>query len=378
MSRIDRARYDASVVVAVGRERRPQARAGRVRRSRVIDEPDDAAAVAALAGHLARVRPDVVHTHMYRADVVGTKAVLALAERGHPRPYVVSTVHSSRVRSAEDRELLRGLTPDDGPADRGLAGDRAPRSPTSGRASPRSASSTTASTSSATTTRNRAARSARSTGWSPASQIVGVVARLEPEKGHQTLHRGLAARPARVPGRLPPDRRRGVAARRARAPGRGEPGRPSGRLHRPPRRHPGGHRRARRRGPAVLPRGPGPDDPRGDGAVAAGRRVGRRRDPRDGRGRRDRPPRPARQPGPWPPRSSGCSRTTPFADTLARAGHDLVHDRFCIELMVNAIEEIYDEGARASASRGSPRADPSRSGPSGWCAPATAARTIAR
>ena len=30
-----------------------------------------------------------------------------------------------------------------------------------------------------------------------------------------------------------------------------------------------------------------------------------------------------------------------------RAGHDLVHDRFCIELMVSAVESIYDEGARA-------------------------------
>jgi glycosyltransferase involved in cell wall biosynthesis len=35
-----------------------------------------------------------------------------------------------------------------------------------------------------------------------------------------------------------------------------------------------------------------------------------------------------------------------LADTLARAAHDLVHDRFCIELMVRAVEEIYDEGAR--------------------------------
>ena len=32
---------------------------------------------------------------------------------------------------------------------------------------------------------------------------------------------------------------------------------------------------------------------------------------------------------------------------LGRAGHDLVHDRFCIELMVEAVEAIYDEGARA-------------------------------
>jgi len=36
-----------------------------------------------------------------------------------------------------------------------------------------------------------------------------------------------------------------------------------------------------------------------------------------------------------------------LADTLARAAHDLVHDRFCIELMVRAVEEIYDQGARS-------------------------------
>jgi glycosyltransferase involved in cell wall biosynthesis len=43
----------------------------------------------------------------------------------------------------------------------------------------------------------------------------------------------------------------------------------------------------------------------------------------------------------------------PFADTVARRGHDLVHERFCIELMVNAVETIYDEAAariRASQS----------------------------
>ena len=37
----------------------------------------------------------------------------------------------------------------------------------------------------------------------------------------------------------------------------------------------------------------------------------------------------------------------PLADTLGRAGHDMVHDRFCIELMVSAIQTIYDEGAAA-------------------------------
>ncbi len=37
----------------------------------------------------------------------------------------------------------------------------------------------------------------------------------------------------------------------------------------------------------------------------------------------------------------------PYADMIARAGHDLVHRRFCVELMVHAIEATYDDGARA-------------------------------
>jgi glycosyltransferase involved in cell wall biosynthesis len=36
-----------------------------------------------------------------------------------------------------------------------------------------------------------------------------------------------------------------------------------------------------------------------------------------------------------------------LADTLGRAGHDLVHDRFCVQLMVNAVQDLYDVGARA-------------------------------
>ena len=32
---------------------------------------------------------------------------------------------------------------------------------------------------------------------------------------------------------------------------------------------------------------------------------------------------------------------------LGRAGHDLVHDRFCVELMVAAVQDLYDEGAAA-------------------------------
>jgi glycosyltransferase involved in cell wall biosynthesis len=52
----------------------------------------------------------------------------------------------------------------------------------------------------------------------------------------------------------------------------------------------------------------------------------------------------------------------PYADMIAKRGHDLVHDRFCIELMVNSIETLYDEAAlklRATPSipRGSRRVD---------------------
>jgi glycosyltransferase involved in cell wall biosynthesis len=36
-----------------------------------------------------------------------------------------------------------------------------------------------------------------------------------------------------------------------------------------------------------------------------------------------------------------------LADTLGRAGHDLVHDKFCVQLMAKAVQDLYDEGARA-------------------------------
>ena len=35
-----------------------------------------------------------------------------------------------------------------------------------------------------------------------------------------------------------------------------------------------------------------------------------------------------------------------LADVIARAGHNVVRDRFCLERMVAETEDIYDEGAR--------------------------------
>jgi glycosyltransferase involved in cell wall biosynthesis len=46
----------------------------------------------------------------------------------------------------------------------------------------------------------------------------------------------------------------------------------------------------------------------------------------------------------------------PYADMIARRGHDLAHERFCIEQMVNSIETLYDEAALGlRASEGVPQ-----------------------
>jgi len=72
----------------------------------VIDETDDVAAVRALASYLRLREIDVVHAHMYRAEVVGTRAAIAAGA-----PVVMATVHSSRQRSPEDVAALAALTP---------------------------------------------------------------------------------------------------------------------------------------------------------------------------------------------------------------------------------------------------------------------------
>src|SRR5207245_2384122 len=98
LTRLDPLRYDARVVaLSAGSAVRKLQRAEIP--VLVLDEPDDAVAVGALAAYLCDLRPDVIHNHMYRAELVGTRVAMALPEVGQRRPYVVSTVHSSRVRS---------------------------------------------------------------------------------------------------------------------------------------------------------------------------------------------------------------------------------------------------------------------------------------
>ncbi len=344
LTRIDTSRYDVSVVaLSAGSAVRKLVRAGFS--VLVIDEPDDAIAVGAMAAHLAEVRADVVHAHMYRAETVGMRAVLALAEIGHRRPYFVSTIHSSRVRSSEDQQLLQDLTRH---MDRLIAVSKA--------------------------IEHKLVDELRTTvpvsliyngvdlqrydhqepcctlpeeyGMEPGSQIVGVVARLEPEKGHPTL---LEAWPTVL--RAVPDSYLLIVGEGSRRDALEAQARELRIAHR------------------VVFTGRRDDVP----AVTAALDVAVLPSYREAQGLTileamalSRPVVASDVGGIpemiedgvtgllVPPHDADALaaaivrllRDHPLADTLGRAGHDLVHDRFCIELMVQAVESIYDEGAR--------------------------------
>jgi glycosyltransferase involved in cell wall biosynthesis len=345
LSRLDRSRYDASVVSLSGGSaiRRIQRLGMPVH---VLEEPDDAIAVGALATFLADAGAEIVHNHMYRAELVGTRAAIALGEAGHPRPYVIGTVHSSRIRSAEDRDVLRRLTPRmdhlvavSNAIVHKIAVERPSRVPVSlihngvdlqryDHQEP------------CCTLRDEYV-------MAPSAQIVGVVARLEPEKGHSTL---LDAWPLVL--RAVPDayllvvgegsRREALEAQVAEL-------------------------RIKDR---VIFTGRRDDVP----AVTAALDVAVLPSYREAQGLTileamalSRPVVASNVGGipemiengrtgllvpPHDPDALATAITRlladhAYADMLAKGGHDLVHKRFCVELMVSAIEDLYDEGVAA-------------------------------
>ncbi|HEX2754961.1 MAG TPA: glycosyltransferase [Candidatus Limnocylindrales bacterium] len=345
MTRMDTTHYEASVVsLSAGSAVRKLERHGFD--VTVIDQPDDADAVRALTTLLARVQPDIIHTHMYRADLVGTRAAMALGESGRRRPYIVSTVHSSRVRSHEDRELLRRLTPEmdqliavSKSIERKIAAEHRTGAPVrliyNGVDLQRYDH-----TDPCCTLRDEY-------GMEPGAPIVGVVARLEPEKGHQTLIEAWPQVLREVPAAylliVGEGSRRDFLEQWAAA-----------------------HKVAHR----VVFAGRRDDIP----AVTAAIDVAVLPSWREAQGLSileamalSRPVVASDVGGIPEMIEDGVTgllveHDNPvalaaaivrlltdhaYADTLARAGHDLVHDRFCIELMVKAVEQIYDEGARA-------------------------------
>jgi glycosyltransferase involved in cell wall biosynthesis len=346
MTRLDLARFDASVVsLSSGSAVRKLERAGF--EVLVIDEPDEAVAVGMLTAHLVETRPDVVHTHMYRADIIGTKAVTALANAGHCRPYLVSTVHSSRIRSMEDRETIRRLTPQmdqliavSKSIERKIADEHRDGAPVrliyNGVDLDRYDHQEPC-----CTLRDEY-------GMEPGSQIVGVVARLEPEKGHLTLLDAWPHVLRRVPDAYllmvgEGSHREALAARAAE------------------------NRVAHR----VVFTGRRDDVP----AVTAALDVAVLPSHREAQGLSileamalSRPvvasdvggiPEmiedgvtgllvPHDQPEALAAAIVRLLTDHSLADTIARAAHDLVHDRFCVQVMVRSVEEIYTIGARSA------------------------------
>ncbi|HEX7472891.1 MAG TPA: glycosyltransferase [Candidatus Limnocylindrales bacterium] len=352
LGRMDRERYDVSVVaLSHGSATRKLARLGVP--VLVIDEPDDDLAVELLAEHLAVLAPEVVHQHMYRAEIVGTRAVRRLAERGYPRPYIVSTVHSSRVRSGEDREALRDLTPS---MDRLVAVSRAIVAKI---AEERGGLAQVSLVYNGVDLERYDHQEPCCTlheeyGMEPGAQIVGVVARLEPEKGHPTL---LEAWPAVL--RACPNAHLLIVGEGSRRDALEAQARELRIAHRVVFT---GRRDDMPAVTAALDVAVLPSYREAQGltileAMALSRPVvasnvgGIPEMVEDGVTGLLVPPHDA------PALATAISRLLsdhPFADTLARAGHDLVHDRFCIQLMVNAIETIYDDGARAVRSTALP------------------------
>jgi len=310
----------------------------------VIDDPDDAIAVGALAAHLAEARPDVVHAHMFRAETVAARAVMALVEAGQRRPYLVATVHSSRVRSEGDRALLLDLTSQFG---RLIAVSTAivAKLKAEGRdIVPISLIRN------GVDLQRYAEQEACCTlpeeyGMEPGSKIVGVVARLEPEKGHPTL---LEAWPQVL--RAVPDAYLLVVGEGSRRDALEAKARELRIAHR------------------IVFTGRRDDVP----AVTAALDVAVLPSYREAQGLSvleamalSRPVVASNVGGIpemiedgvtgllVPPHDAETLATAiirlltdhPYADTLGRAGHDLVHDRFCIEAMIEATAAIYDEGA---------------------------------
>ncbi|MBI3751272.1 MAG: glycosyltransferase [Chloroflexi bacterium] len=383
VTRIDLERYDVSVIsLSAGSAVRRLERAGLP--VCVIDEPDDAAAIEAVADCLAAANADVVHGHMYRAEVVGTQAAWRLSERPRPaarragaaagkgagasvgsgrrRPYVVNTVHSSRVRAEDDRALLRRLTPR---MDHLIAVSRAivRKLQDEGRVGA-PVSLIYNGVDMQRYDHQEACCTLREEYEIPeGAPIVGVVARLEPEKGHPTLLEAWPRVLASVPDAhllvVGEGSRRDELEAQAASLGLlgSDPAHPSSVLGR--RVVFTGRRDDVPAVTAALDVAVLPSYREAQGlsileAMALSRPVvasavgGIPEVIEDGRSGLLVPPH---------DRDALARAITrllldhPYADLLGRAGRELAHERFCVELMVRAIESIYDESVAEETRR---------------------------
>jgi glycosyltransferase involved in cell wall biosynthesis len=282
---------------------------------------------------------------MYRAETVAARAVISLGEAGQRRPFLVGTAHSSRVRSEADRAALLALTPT---FDRLIAVSKSSERKLidEGRATVPVSLIYNGVDLQRYDHQEPCCTLPEEYGMEPGSQIVGVVARLEPEKGHPTL---LEAWPGVL--RAVPDAYLLIVGEGSRRDALEAQARQLRIAHR------------------VVFTGRRDDVP----AVTAALDVAVLPSYREAQGLTileamalSRPVVASNVGGIpemvedgvtgllVPPHDAEALTAAivrlltdhPFADMLGRAGHDLVHDRFCIEQMVAAVESIYEEGAR--------------------------------
>jgi glycosyltransferase involved in cell wall biosynthesis len=123
---------------------------------------------------------------------------MTLAELGMPRPYVVGTVHSSRVRSDADKALMRRLTPQ---MDRLIAVSKAivAKIEAEGRTGAPVELIYNGVDLDRYSQTEACCTLPEEYGFPEGTPLVGVVARLEPEKGHATLLEAWPTVLARVP-----------------------------------------------------------------------------------------------------------------------------------------------------------------------------------
>jgi glycosyltransferase involved in cell wall biosynthesis len=341
VTRLDRERYDVSVLALSGG---PGVR--RLEKTGVpvcvLDEMSDEEATEAVAAHLAAVEADVVHNHMYRAEVIGTQAAWALAAAGRRRPLVVGTVHSSRVRADADRDLLRRLTPR---MDHLIAVSRAivRKIEDEGRVGAPISLIYNGVDLARYAEQEVCCTLHREYSIPDGSPIVGVVARLEPEKGHPTLLEAWPAVLESVPNAhlliVGEGSEREALELHALGLGINKSVTFTGRRDDVPAVTAAldvavlpSYREAQ--GLSILE------------AMALSRPVvasavgGIPEMIEHGRTGLLVPPR---DPAALAASLVRLLTDHPYADTLARAGHDLVYERFCVELMVRAVETIYDE-----------------------------------
>ena len=368
LARIDQSRYDVRVISLSD--------GSAVKRWRslgfcveVVETDSDDAAASAVADLLERWRIQVVHGHMYRAEVVGVLAADRLASRGLPRPYLIETVHSSRVRPQEDRELLARLAPS---IDRLIAVSKAivGKLEREGRLGSTPVELIYNGVDMARYDHTEACCTLpEEYGFPEGTQMVGVVARLEPEKGHETLLEAWPMVLANVPtARLLVVGEGSMAAQlHDRADSLGLLGEPCDGDRCVGTRH-------ARPGAAVVFTGRREDVP----AVTAALDVAVLPSYREAQGlvileaMALARPVVASDVGGIPEMiedgvtgllvpphdalalANAITRLLldhPLADMIGRAGHRLVHERFCVERMVGAIEALYDQGWVAWSAR---------------------------